>query len=172
MLGRVDHAGAVDQRDRLEQRAVANLDAKVLEEVAAEEPESCEFRRKARDRGGAADVLLRLAVDEHGEPVVRRRKAHVLHRLAPDEPVDERGLAGGVVAEEEHARGAVLGHRCARKAVVVGLRDLAEARVGLSGKLFKSRRVDHGVSFQHKRHYSIFTDGKEVIARSAQGRTP
>ena len=46
-------------------------------------------------------IAVGFAVDEEGERIVGRRDAGVLH-VGPDESVDERGLAGGVVAGEEH----------------------------------------------------------------------
>ena len=42
--------------------------------------------------------MLYIAVEDEREAVVRRRDARILHRLAAQHPVDQRGLAGRMVA--------------------------------------------------------------------------
>ena len=90
--GGVDHAGAVDERDGAQKLAVAHLHAQALQEIRAEQLEAVELLRKARDRGGSANVLLSFAIQDHGEAVVSRREPHVLHAAA-EKPVDHRRLA-------------------------------------------------------------------------------
>ena len=102
-LGGVDHAGDVDEIDVLEVRPVAHLDLEVLEEGGAHRDDVGELRGKLADGGGTVVVLLDFAEEDDGEAVVGRGDAGVLHGRIAEKVVDDGGLAGGVVPEEDGA---------------------------------------------------------------------
>ena len=73
LFGRVYHAGAVDERNLLQKRDRAELDAKRVQEFLPVLGEFAELRREPVERRLPAKLSALAAVHDYREAVVRRR---------------------------------------------------------------------------------------------------